>query len=319
MILAGDIGGTKTHLALCQVSGPTVRPVVLSTFPSQEHASFLELVRLFMQANPHPIEAAAFGAAGPVKAGRVQTTNLAWVVEAAELVIELGVERVALLNDLEALAYGTLALGPEDFWTLHPGAPDAAGNAAVIAAGTGLGEAGLFFDGVRHHPFATEGGHADFAPRDEVEVELWRTLLREHGRVSCERLVSGPGLFAIYRFLRARSETPEPEELGALLARGDPSAAVAQAALEGSDPVCEHALDRFVSLYGAEAGNLALKVMARGGVFVGGGIAVKILPKLKEPAFLESFLGKGRMRPLLEQMPVRVVLQEKTALYGAAS
>jgi glucokinase len=318
MILAGDIGGTKTNLAFFEVQGRGLMLVAEGTFASREHSSLDDLVRRFVSAHALPVDSACFGVAGPVKHGRCEAVNLPWVVDARQLASELGIATVALLNDLEANAYGIAALAPEDFVVLNAGAPDAEGNAVVIAAGTGLGEAGLYWDGKQHRPFASEGGHADFAPRNALEADLLRYLLAQFERVSYERLVSGPGLYNIYRFLRDTGRGVEPLWLGEEMRAGDPSAAITRAALTGTSPLCVQALDLFVSIYGAEAGNLALKVMATGGVFVGGGIAPKIIAKLKETTFVEAFTAKGRLRPLLEAMPVRVILNDKTALLGAA-
>ncbi len=314
MILAGDIGGTHTRLALFEGD----RPLAEQTYASGGAAGLLDLVAAFRAAHPGAVAAAAFGVAGPVVAGRVQATNLPWVVDRSELARALGTERVALVNDLEANGYGIAALAPADFAVLNAGAPAASGHAAVISAGTGLGEAGLFWDGARHRPFASEGGHADFAPRDEVDLDLWRFLAREHGHVSWERVLSGPGLVNIYRCLREMGRAEEPPDLAARLADADPAAVIAEAALAGSPPICVAALDRFVGYYGAEAGNLALKLMATGGVYLGGGIAPRILPKLRGPAFTGAFAGKGRLRPVLEAIPLRVILNDRCALLGAA-
>ncbi|MGH8403816.1 MAG: glucokinase, partial [Gammaproteobacteria bacterium] len=227
---------------------------------------------------------------------------------------------VDLINDLEAHAYGLPLLAEKDFAVLHPGATGATGNQAIIAAGTGLGEAGLIWDGKAHIPYSTESGHADFAPRNELEIDLLRYLLREFNEhVSYERVLSGPGLYNVYRFLRERGEQLESPEVAAGLKVSDPAAVITQAALAGICRLCSQALDLFVACYGAEAGNLALRAMATGGIFIGGGIAPKILAKLKGPAFLQAFLAKGRMRKLVEQIPVKVILNDKAALLGAAN
>jgi glucokinase len=318
MILAGDVGGTHTRLAVFTQHERRLCPVVEATYPSRQFADLESLLRQFMAEHPLPIDRACFGVAGPVRRGRVEATNLAWVVEAPRLARQLHVAAVALLNDLEANAYGLAVLAPEDFVTLNAGAADAVGNAAIIAAGTGLGEAGLYWDGTMHHPFACEGGHASFAPNDALQVELLRYLMQEHDHVSWERVLSGPGLHAIYRFLRDTGRGEEPDWLRAQLEQDDPSAAISQAALAGTSALCAQALDLFVALYGAEAGNLALKFMATGGVFVGGGIAPKILTKLTASTFMQAFVAKGRLRSLLQDIPVRVILNEKAALLGAA-
>jgi glucokinase len=240
------------------------------------------------------------------------------VVEAGRLARELGLERAGLINDLEANAWGIALLEARDVAVLQGGAPDASGNAAIISAGTGLGEAGLYWDGKEHRPFATEGGHTDFAPRNRLESELLEYLLKQFQRVSYERVVSGPGLLNIYRFLRDGGRAEEPPWLAEAMRQEDPPAVIAQAALDGKSELCVQALDLFVSLYGAEAGNLALKVLATGGVYLGGGIAPRIVQKLREPVFLDAFTFKGRMRALLQAMPVRVILNDRVALLGAA-
>ena len=318
LILAGDIGGTTTRLALCEVEGGAPAPRAQADFPSPKYPGLEAILAEFLQDKDAKILSAAFGVAGPVREGRVETPNLKWVVDAASLARQIGIARVDLLNDLEATAWGTLALKDEDFEVLQAGEAQRGGNRAVIAAGTGLGEALLVPEEKGYRPLASEGGHADFAPRDELEVELLRFLTGIHGHVSYERVVSGPGLVSLYRFLRESGRGEEPEWLSRKLAEEDPAAVIATAALEGTSPLCSLALDRFVSLYGAEAGNFALKVLATGGIYLGGGIAPKILPKLREQTFIESFQAKGRYRKLLEKVPVRVILNQRTALLGAA-
>jgi glucokinase len=318
MILAGDVGGTKTTLAIFDEVDQRLVELEKERFPSQAHKGLDAIVGTFMAGRQRKVQWACFGVAGPVKDGRSKTTNLPWVVDARALADNLGLQTVELINDLEANAYGIGVLGSEDFAFLNEGSSDAVGNAAIIAAGTGLGEAGIYWDGRHHHPFACEGGHTDFAPRNETEVELLRFLLNRFDRVSYERILSGPGLFSIYQFLRDTGKEEEPLWLKEEISQGDPGAAISRAALSQESELCIRALDLFVSLYGAEAGNLALKVLAGGGLFVGGGIAPKIIEKLGDGTFMEAFLAKGRMRPLLEAMPVRVVLNEQTALLGAA-
>ncbi len=315
MILAGDIGGTKTDLAVFDAD---LALVVRQQYPSREHASLDELVRAFVAGHPADISAACFGIAGPVRGGTVTTTNLPWTVSAEALARALALESVLLINDLEATAFGVGVLAPQDLAVLHAGAPDAAGHAAVIAAGTGLGEAGLFWDGSRHHAYASEGGHATFAPRTDLEIGLLRFLEAEFGHVSWERVLSGPGLFNIYRYLRDTKRYEEPSWLIDELRHGDPPATISRAALEGTADLCVGALDLFVKLYGAEAGNLALKAYATGGMYVAGGIAPKILGKLQDGAFVAAFIDKGRMQPVLEAIPVRVVVSDHVNLLGAA-
>jgi glucokinase len=317
MILAGDIGGTSTRLAYYELESGRLKPVAEKTYPSKGHKGPAEIVAAFVAAFPHESQYACFGIAGPVLNGRVETPNLPWIVDAESLARSLKLQSVTLINDLEANAYGISALEAHDFVTLNEGSGNAIGNAAVISAGTGLGEAGLYWDGKNHHPFACEGGHADFAARDAVEVALLEYLRKKFGHVSVERVLSGPGLHSIYDFLRDSGRATEPAALADEMRKHDPSAVIARFALEGKHEICVMALDLFISIYGAEAGNLALKLMAGAGVYVGGGIAPKIISKLKGPLFLHAFREKGRMRPLLEAIPVRVILNDKTALLGA--
>ena len=315
--LAGDIGGTRTRLAFIEVNGAQVRVEHEAVYPSRDYATFEGLLGHFL-ADAGFSGHAAFGIAGPVRGRVVQTTNLPWRIDAEALQRQFGFVRCTLLNDLEATACGLPALGANDLLTLQAGAPDGCGNAAVIAAGTGLGEAGLFWDGQRHHPFATEGGHASFSPGDELEIALLRHLQQQHRHISWERVVSGMGLLSLHEFLCLYRRVAVPQWLAEEMRSGGAAAAIASAALSGRDETCSETLDRFVRLYGAEAGNLALKVMSRGGLYLGGGIAPKILPLLQGGAFLDAFLDKGRMRHLLEAMPVKVILNDRVALFGAA-
>jgi glucokinase len=248
----------------------------------------------------------------------VETSNLPWVIEQSVLANQIHLAATLLINDLEASAWGIGALGIEDLVTLNPGAGSVAGNQSVIAPGTGLGEAGLFWDGTRHHVFACEGGHTDFAPRGELQIELLRFLAAKFGHVSYERILSGPGLVNVYEFLCASGCGKESAELSAAMEAGDPAAAISQAALSGKDSLAGKALDLWIAVYGAETSNLGLKIMSTGGLFLAGGISPKILPKLKGSLFMEAFLDKGRMRPLVEAMPVHVVTNEKAGLLGAA-
>jgi glucokinase len=311
MILAGDIGGTNTRLAF--FDGP--QPSLIEVFPSAGHSGLAEIVRKFLDAHHYKVDAACFGIAGPVRNGIVETSNLPWVINERELAAELGLKRVRLVNDLEVNAYGISALGESDFATLQAGAADASGNRALISAGTGLGEAGLVAVKGDYLPFASEGGHADFAPRDAAGIALLEYLLPRFGHVSYERVLSGPGLHNIYEFFRDTKRAEEPAWLAEAIAAGDPSAVIAKNA--GKSDLCSLALGQFISIYGAEAGNLALRALATGGVFLGGGIAPKILDRLREPEFLKAFREKGRMSDLLEKVPVRVILNDKTALLGA--
>lgn len=318
MILAGDIGGTSARLAYFEQRDGRLLPVVEEVKHSRDYPSLQAAVLEFTRTHEHPVPCACFGVAGPVNKGRIEAPNLPWVIEAAVLERELGIGKVYLINDLEANAHGLSELRDGDFAVLAPGVAGAVGNAAVISAGTGLGVAGLYWDGVQHHPFAAEGGHADFAPADELQAELWQYLHKKFGgHVSWERVLSGPGQYNIYQFLRDTGKEQEEAWLTKELREGDPSAVISKHGLSGESRICEHAVDLFVELYGAAAGNLALSFLALGGVFIGGGIAPKILPKLKEPRFIQAFYNKGRLRTLVEQISVRVVLNDKTALLGA--
>ena len=318
MILAGDIGGTNSRLAVFEVLENRLKPRTIKTYPSKEYESLDDIIRLFTSEHPFPIDSACIAIAGPVTKGQVATTNLAWLIDANRLAGQLGLEQFGLINDLEAIGYGIHELNKEDVVVLGEGARDSTGNLAIIAAGTGLGQAGCYWDGVDHQPFACEGGHADFAPRNQIEVELLNYLLEKFDRVSYERILSGFGLFEIYKFLHHTGLGDEPGDLTQVIYQQAHPAPIVRAAIENRSETCRQALTLFVSIYGAEAGNLALKVMAMGGVYIGGGIAPKILPYLQGPQFMQSFTAKGRMRPLLESMPVRIILNEKTGLLGAA-
>jgi glucokinase len=318
MVLAGDIGGTNTRLALVDASAGGVRILREETYPSRERASLEDALTEFLAPLRPAFSRASFGIAGPVRDGRCEATNLPWVVDARSVAKRLRLKRVGLMNDLVANAHGTSLLRARDVVTLNRGARGALGNRALISAGTGLGEAGLLWDGRSHRPFASEGGHADFAPRNRLEMELLDYLMSRHGRVSTERIVSGPGLVNAYRFFRDRAKGREPRWLAEELRTGDPAAVISRRALDGKSPLCVQALDLFVSVYGAAAGNLALTAMATGGVYLGGGIAPKIVEKLKEPGFMNAFTAKGRLSPLLREIPVRVIMNPKTALLGAA-
>ena len=317
LVLAGDIGGTSTRLAYFDTAGGKLTPLVEGRFSSREAGSLEELVGRFAGEHGLTPERACFGIAGPVRQGTVRTPNLPWSVDAAVLAQTLGIAAVQLINDLEANAYGIDLLGPEDFAVLNQGIGDPTGTIAVVSAGTGLGEVVAYWDGTAHRPLPGEGGHADFAPRNELEAELLLYLRAAHGRVSIERVVSGPGLLNIYRFLREARHQPETPAIAEAMRQEDPAAALTRAALAGECPLCGEVLDLFVSLYGAEAGNVALRNLATGGIYLGGGIAPKIIERLKGPGFMLAFTAKGRLSPLLETIPVRVILNDRTALLGA--
>lgn len=319
MILAADIGGTKVNLGVFEARDGRLSLAQEGTRPSQKYARLQDLVKEFLESIGNPkIERACFGIAGPVRNGKVQLTNLPWNVGASELAEELNLGAASLINDLEANGYGLAELKAEDFHTLNAGDKNAAGNGAIISAGTGLGEAGLYWDGEGYRPFACEGGHADFAPQTKLDAELFEWLHDRFLHVSWEKVLSGPGLHNIYEFLRETKRGEEPPGLAEAMLKTDPAVLITEAAVKGTSSRCSLALEMFVMYYGAEAGNLALKLMATGGVFLGGGIAPKILARLEEENFLVSFTGKGRMRAMLAAMPVKVILNPKTALLGAA-
>ncbi len=318
MILAGDIGGTNARLAYFQPQNGHLRLVTERVFPSREHSELGEIVTQFLDESKERPEAACFGIAGPVRNGRVETSNLPWVIEQSRLATQIRLPSTLLINDLEASAWGIGALTEADLVPLNKVNGPAVGNQAVIAPGTGLGEAGLFWDGTRHHVFACEGGHTDFAPQNDLQIELLRFLKSRFGHVSYERILSGPGLVNVYEFLRDTGCGIESAGLASAIQKGDPAAAISRAALGGADGLAEKALDVWISVYGAEASNLALKAMATGGLFLAGGISPKILAKLTGPLFMQAFLDKGRMRPLVESMPVSVVTNDKAGLLGAA-
>jgi glucokinase len=314
VILAGDVGGTKTTLALFDGA----RLVREATVASRDFSSLEAVIARFFEAAPRPtIAALAVGIAGPVIDGRGTTMNLPWHVDERVLEATVPVARARLVNDLEATAHGVLALPDEELATLQPGRAKS-GNVAVIAAGTGLGEALAVLDGARRTIIASEGGHADFAPRGELEEDLLRFLRLEFGRVSYERILSGPGLHNVYRFLRHAGYAAESPAVAEALAREDPGTVVTRNALAGSDALSVKAMEMFVAIYGAEAGNLALKGLTLGGVIVAGGIAPRLLPILAKGDFIASFRDKGRLSPLMEGIPVRVALNPRAALLGAA-
>jgi glucokinase len=319
MFVAGDIGGTKTVVALFEESGGSMNLVRDETFKSREHASLEDILKKFLKGEK--LRSGCFGVAGAVIEGKAHTTNLPWSLDEKILAQAIGAAQVKLLNDLEAAAYGMLHLKPDVLVPLNPHAgPPRKGNVAVIAAGTGLGEAMLYWDGKQHHPLASEGGHCDFAPRTDIEIDLLKYLRDKFsGHVSYERVLSGPGYENVYAFFRDRGYHPETPELKARIAAGNPpSAVITQIGLAGEDPLCVATNDLFCEIYGAEAGNLALKCVAVGGVYVGGGIAPKMLAALQKGGFLAAFLDKGRFVGLMKSLPVFVALNPRAPLIGAA-
>ncbi|RUR84967.1 glucokinase [Chlorogloeopsis fritschii PCC 9212] len=333
LILAGDIGGTKTILRLMEESeGQLVRTIYEERYPSRDYPDLVPIVQKFLTAsNTHKPQKACFAIAGPVVNNTAKLTNLAWFLDAERLQKQLDIAPISLINDFAAVAYGILGLKTEDLHTLQSGKSNPDAPIAVIGAGTGLGQGFLIKQGNYYQAFPSEGGHTDFAPRTELEFQLLKYLLDKHDiqRVSVERVVSGLGIVSIYEFMRDRKITEESPDIAAIVRTWeqeagkqeksvDPGAAIGTAAVQGSDRLCEETMQLFVEAYGAEAGNLALKLLPYGGLYVAGGIAPKILPLITKGDFLLNFTYKGRMRPLLEEIPVYVVLNQQVGLIGAA-
>jgi glucokinase len=319
MILAGEIGASHIRLGAFETEGNRLQCAVEKGYETNAHSGLEEILSQFVHAEGIPVHQASFGVAGPVRNGRSKISNLPWVIDSRELAKQLRVNSVGLLNDMEAFAYGIDALESKDFITLSEGSEDAEGNRAVISARTGLGVAGLYWDGFRHHPFACEGGHADFAPRDEVQVELLAYLRKKYGRISYERVLSGPGIRNIYDFLRDSKKAEEPAWLREQMeATPDAPALISQLAAQGKAEICERTMTIFVSVFGAETGNCALRYMTTGGIFIGGSIAAKNMKKMQDAVFMQAFLDKGRMEALLKDMPVKIILNDDCGLLGAA-
>ncbi|MFQ4145154.1 glucokinase [Chlorogloeopsis sp. ULAP02] len=333
IILAGDIGGTKTILRLMEESeGRLLRTIYEKRYLSGDYADLVPIVQKFLAAPNTPTpQKACFAIAGPVVNNTAKLTNLAWFLDAERLQKQLDIASVSLINDFAAVGYGILGLEPEDLYTLQSGKPNPDAPIAVIGAGTGLGQGFLIKQGNYYQAFPSEGGHTDFAPRTELEFQLLKYLLDKHDiqRVSVERVVSGLGIVSIYEFMRDRKITEESPDIAAIVRTWeqeagkqeksvDPGAAIGTAAVQGSDRLCEETMQLFVEAYGAEAGNLALKLLPYGGLYIAGGIAPKILPLIKKGEFLLNFSYKGRMRPLLEEIPVHIVLNQQVGLIGAA-
>lgn len=315
MILAGDIGGTKCNLALfARQEGKLIR-TAQRRFKSRDYQSLEMIIREFLAPSDGRPESAAFGVAGPVVGNQVRVTNLPWTVDGAAIAELLGLATVPLFNDLEATGYGIGVLESSDLFLLNRGVPTPKANQVVLAAGTGLGEAVLFWDGEKHHVSATEGGHCDYPPRNDEEIELLRYLKKRYpGPVFLERILSGKGFRVLHEFLDPAAKHPSFDDPAA-----DPAKEITANAIAGSCQTCVHALHLWVATYGSEAGNLALKTLARGGVYVGGGIAPKIIEKLQDGTFVEAFCDKAKFRAILSQIPICVILNDDCALLGAAS
>jgi glucokinase len=314
MILAGDIGGTKTNLGLFEERQGGLVRTADKRYVSHDHTGLEEIVADFLSATPAKVTAAAFGIAGPVVDNRVQTGNLPWIIDGRTMTKQLGLDRVRLMNDLEATGYGISVMQPSDLQTIYAGVPAPQAHQAVIAAGTGLGEAILFWDGTKHMPMATEAGHADFAPHTDQQADLWKFVKSRGEFASAELVLSGRGFRTIHEFLNAAVRHPSFDDPTA-----DPAREITQLALAGVCPVCVKTLDLWVEIYGSEAGNLAVRSVARGGIYVAGGIAVKILPKLTDGRFAAAAQDKEKMGYFLKQVAIHVVLDEECPLKGAAN
>ena len=317
-VLAGDIGGTNARLAIADLAGGVPKIVKEQRYPSADSPGLAPIVRRFLDWTGERPERACFGIAGPVVNGECRTPNLPWTVSAGDLAKDVGIPCTSLINDFVAAAHGVAALGPADLVTLQEGMPAAHGAIALIGAGTGLGEGFLVWDGTRYRVHASEGGHADFAASDDTTWRLRQALLDEYGRVSWERVLSGGGLAQVYRHLASTAFAPERRDVQDEMRSGDPAAIVTKHALAGDDPLCAKALEIFVAALGAQAGNLALSVLATGGVYLAGGIAPRIVAKLRGDTFLAAFRSKGRMTELMQRIPVHVIVSPDVGLLGAA-
>jgi len=318
IILAGDIGGTKTDLALFGVAGNSLSIMREQRYPSTDYPGLNAMIREFLGHDAPLVLAAGFGVPGVVSDGRAKPTNLTWGVDAAEIAGEFEIPRVIVLNDLEANAHGIAHLKASDFAVVQKGAPNAKGNRCVVSPGTGLGQAGLYWDGRKHHVWACEGGHADFAPRNDLEIALLQYLIKQFGHVSAERVASGMGIENIYKFLRDTGRGTELPAVAAEMKETDAGVVISKYANSGECPMCAKTLDIFVNCLGAESSNMALKTMSTGGVFLGGGIPAKLLSHIQSVAFLHAFNDKGRLSSVMENMPVLVILNDQAALLGAA-
>jgi glucokinase len=317
-ILAGDIGGTKTRMGIFSLNENGLDAIRTHTFSSNQYRGLEQIVSEFLHSGER-IVAASFGVAGPVLGGSAIATNLPWKITEKSLKKQLSINKVALINDLVANAYGIEVMERNDFIQLNQGKP-AVGNRAILSAGTGLGAAILFWDGSRYLPSPSEAGHVEFGPRNRLELDLLRYLFEKYGHVSYERILSGSGLFNIYQFLRDTGKCgAEPAWLSDRLEKEDPASVISDAALHKKSKLCAATLDQFASIYGAAAGNLALQAMATGGVFIGGGIAPKIISKLRHGTFMKAFMSKGRLSPIVKRIPVKVIMNDQAALLGSAA
>jgi len=318
LVLAGDIGGTKTNLGLYRMGKRRPVPSVVRTYPSREAPNLADILERFLARHPVTVASACFGVAGSVRNGVSRTTNLPWDVSEKKLKNRFGWNRVRVINDLKATAYAVPLLTQRELFILNPGRKAKEKTIGLIAPGTGLGMALLIWKDGSYIPVSSGGGHSDLAPNNESEAAFWKYLHDRLGHVSVERALSGPGLFIIYCWMKFTGQGSEPTWLSEKLNEGDPPRVITEAALVEKDPLCVKALDLFVSILGATAGNLALTGLTRGGIYLGGGIVPKILSKLQEGFFMRAFVEKGRFKGLLTEVPVYVILNDKAALLGAA-
>ena len=318
IVLGGDAGGTKVNLAIFEATATDVKMIKSSSYHSGSFPSVNKILQQFMQENPDDKpEKICLGVAGPVFEGRVTVTNLPWYVDANEISVATGISQVILLNDLEATAYGVAGLEEKDFAVLHAGDAEEGGNISILAPGTGLGEAGLFWDGQYHHPFATEGGHCDFSCRNEEDLELHDFMLKKYKVVSWESIIAGPGVYSIFQFLCEVKKRTMSVAIEDKIKTSDPSAVVSAAAIEESDPVCVEAMRIYIRNLARECCNLILKMKSTGGLLLAGGVPPKIISLLRDPYFYENLLDCDRMQDLVKKVPVKVILNDKAPMIGA--
>ncbi|WP_282113591.1 glucokinase [Maribacter stanieri] len=315
-VLAGDIGGTKTNLALFEYNDGQLFQIKQNSYKTKDYTSLLEIIKEFEITEMNKIDSICFGVAGPITKGKVHGTNFPWDIDTKELIKALNLDSIFLINDMEANAYGLAALDEKDLDPLKYGS-QIEGNAVIISPGTGLGEAGLYWDGKGYHPFATEGGHCDFSPRYDFDLEIWKYFQQKYGHVSWERLLSGQGIRDIYQLIRNVSGVKEGDAFRAQMSKEDPAAVITKTALAGKDPVCIETLELFIRFLAIETSQLALKFKATGGIYIGGGIMPKIIKGMNREVFTDNFMQSGRLNSLLEMVPVNVILNENTALLGA--
>ncbi|EPR66357.1 glucokinase [Cyclobacterium qasimii] len=315
-VLAGDVGGTKTNLALFEIKDGRLFLQKQNSYRTKDYTSLLEIIQEFEVKEMDRLDSICFGVAGPITDGKVHGTNFPWDINTNELVKVLGLENVFLINDMQANAYGLTALEEKDLDRLKYGSK-MLGNAVIISPGTGLGEAGLYWDGTAYHPFASEGGHCDFSPRNDFDLEIWKYFQQKYGHVSWERLLSGQGICDTYQMMREVRGGNESEAFKAKMKKEDPAAVITKTAMEGTDAVCRETLDLFVRFLAIETAQLALKFKATGGIYIGGGILPKIIKGMNREVFNDNFMQSGRLNSLLQMVPVNVILNDNTALLGA--